>query len=316
MKEMTLKASIIAYVGTLVLILTAGSVVQYFFGIIGVAVTELMILGWSLAVLKASGVSFRTVFPFELPKLRQMFGALAIYFGAYMSAASVSIATTTVFPSSAKIEAAMISVLTERGEITAFIAAAVLPSFCEELLHRGILLSGVRNYIHKRMTAKGRYNPVGERHVIVFILGAAFGLFHLDPIRFLPTAILGAGLSYIALRIGSLFMPVCLHFLNNAVSVVSAFMAQTARVQEDAAAVIAGIEYPVYAYIGMATMYIGLALPSLWVGSRLFAGSGERANRGRMLAVMTAALILVLGGGFAAAYGIYGAAHAAGLTGL
>jgi membrane protease YdiL (CAAX protease family) len=84
---------------------------------------------------------------------------------------------------------------------------ALTPAICEELLFRGAMLGLVR----KSLPAWGQ----------VLVVGLLFGLIHASFFRVLPTGILGLVLTWAAIRSGSLAVPVLIHFLNNALSVVS-----------------------------------------------------------------------------------------------
>jgi len=77
----------------------------------------------------------------------------------------------------------------------------ISPAICEELLFRGILLQG----------ALGKVSPSWA----VLITGLLFGLFHLDPYRFVGTTVLGFIMAYVALRASSLLASMVYHAANN-----------------------------------------------------------------------------------------------------
>jgi len=83
---------------------------------------------------------------------------------------------------------------------------AVLPAICEELLFRGILLSGL----------KRRLRPAA----LVVVVGIIFGLFHVSLYRIAPTAALGMVLTVIAIMTGSVFPGMVMHAGNNALGVL------------------------------------------------------------------------------------------------
>ncbi len=103
---------------------------------------------------------------------------------------------------------------------------AVTPAVCEEVLFRGVFLSGSRN----------RFSSVGA----LALNAAVFGAFHLAPqtaFRFLPTAWLGLLLALVVWRTGSIWLAVGMHFLNNAtvllLTVAPGFRDQFAEVERD-----------------------------------------------------------------------------------
>jgi sodium transport system permease protein len=86
------------------------------------------------------------------------------------------------------------------------LVVGVLPGICEELLFRGVVLSLLpRRFSQAKLIA---------------IVGTLFGAFHMSILRFLPTAALGALLTFVRLRAGSLWPAMLLHCLHNSLSVV------------------------------------------------------------------------------------------------
>lgn len=86
---------------------------------------------------------------------------------------------------------------------------AVTPAICEELVFRGVLLSGLRSRL-------GMVASVAGSAVV-------FGAFHLSfetAIRFLPTLWLGLLLGYVVWETRSILPAMLMHFVNNAVVVV------------------------------------------------------------------------------------------------
>ena len=68
-------------------------------------------------------------------------------------------------------------------------------------MHRGVILHTMYS--------------VRREWMVVLIMGIYFGLFHSDPLRFLPTAILGALMSYIMLETENMVYSSFFHFVNN-----------------------------------------------------------------------------------------------------
>ncbi len=95
-----------------------------------------------------------------------------------------------------------------RGMLLTLFLMALTPAICEEALFRGPILRGLRT----------RLPPAGA----AILTGLLFGIYHLDPWRLLPTAILGVALSGIALASGSIIPSMVAHFANNACLIVLA----------------------------------------------------------------------------------------------
>lgn len=85
-----------------------------------------------------------------------------------------------------------------------FVLSAILPGFCEEFLHRGIML----------FTNKKVNNP---RYCLI-ISSLLFGLMHLNINQFFYAAILGCLMGYIDLCADSIFPSMIIHFMNNFLS--------------------------------------------------------------------------------------------------
>lgn len=81
------------------------------------------------------------------------------------------------------------------------IVAAVLPAFCEEVVFRGAVAYSAGNMRNKLAA--------------LALSGALFALFHANPAQTLHQFVLGALLSLLALRSGSLWTSVIVHLFNN-----------------------------------------------------------------------------------------------------
>ena len=90
----------------------------------------------------------------------------------------------------------------------ALLTATVLAPVCEELLFRGFLLRAFRS---------------SGLHAAVWLSAVCFGLFHMDPVRFVPTAALGVVFGYLAVWGGSVFPAMVAHTANNGLVLLVAF---------------------------------------------------------------------------------------------
>lgn len=87
------------------------------------------------------------------------------------------------------------------GYIGALIAIALLPAVFEEILFRGILLNGVKQF--------GTF-------IGALLCGVLFALYHQNPPQTIYQCICGTAFAFVALRAGSVLPTVCAHFFNNA----------------------------------------------------------------------------------------------------
>ncbi|RMG40024.1 MAG: CPBP family intramembrane metalloprotease [Planctomycetota bacterium] len=83
---------------------------------------------------------------------------------------------------------------------------AVVPGVCEELVFRGFMLSGFR-----------RSHRTG---LAIALAAVTFGAMHMIPQQVFNASLLGLVLGLLAVRSGSLFVPITMHVLFNAASVV------------------------------------------------------------------------------------------------
>jgi hypothetical protein len=91
------------------------------------------------------------------------------------------------------------------GVAFSLLTLAVTPALCEELLFRGY----VQRQAERSLGAAGG----------VLLSGLVFGLYHLRLTQALPLIALGLYLAYLAWRTGSLWVPIVVHFANNAFAV-------------------------------------------------------------------------------------------------
>jgi sodium transport system permease protein len=89
----------------------------------------------------------------------------------------------------------------------AWVLVALVPAVSEELLFRGLILSGLR--------------PLGNRTALI-VSSLLFAVAHASIYRLLPTLFLGLLLGWIVLRTGSLFCSILIHVLNNGIAVTIA----------------------------------------------------------------------------------------------
>jgi len=89
--------------------------------------------------------------------------------------------------------------------IFTFALMSVLPGICEELFFRGFLLRGFRK----------KYSDWFS----IVLVGILFGIFHVDPYRFLPVTLLGILFGYIVVKTGSIFPGMIAHITNNTIAI-------------------------------------------------------------------------------------------------
>ena len=91
------------------------------------------------------------------------------------------------------------------------VVACLLPSFCEELIFRGTVAQSL--------------SESNNRLAALSISGALFAIFHANPAQTVHQFVLGAFLTLLVFRSGSLWTSVIVHFFNNTLVVILSYTA-------------------------------------------------------------------------------------------
>ena len=92
--------------------------------------------------------------------------------------------------------------------LSILLAFAILPGICEELLFRGFLLAGLRQRL--------------KTLPLVLAVGLLFGLYHVSSEKIVIASLLGALLTFVCLRSGSIFPAMIVHMANNGLFLAAA----------------------------------------------------------------------------------------------
>lgn len=106
-----------------------------------------------------------------------------------------------------QITAMLLNVSTFRGLMLNLFVVALMPALGEELLFRGVLQQLLQSWTKKT-------------HLAVILTAVIFSAIHLQFFGFLPRLILGLLLGYLFVYTRSLWVPILVHFVNNASSVI------------------------------------------------------------------------------------------------
>lgn len=195
---------------SMVVLLFGGGYVQMQFGMAGLAITELGLLALGLIPLLFVDIKWKEMLPFPRPKVRHIVGMFLLWFGTFLLATLSSTVIGYFFPDQMLETGGMMNELfSSVSPVVAFLIVAVMPAICEEVLHRGLILTTMKS--------------LKKDWLIVLVMGLIFGVFHADPVRFLGTAILGASLTYLMLKTKNFLLPILFHMLNNSVSLIATF---------------------------------------------------------------------------------------------
>ena len=202
----TIQESLLIFIVALLLLVYAGGIVSLSNPAIGIIVQQLFIGALPvLACIYIKG-NVKEIFKLKLPKAKDVIASVCLYLGVGSFVLLISNLLTSIFPESGQsLNEDFLTILDGVPFVPALLLIALTPAICEELMFRGYMFTAFRNKI-------GLWKAI----LCVSIL---FGISHMDIIRILPTAILGASLAYAMYKADSIVASSLMHFLNNAFSV-------------------------------------------------------------------------------------------------
>ena len=142
-----------------------------------------------------------------------------------------------------------------------FIALALTPAICEELLFRGYL---------QRQVERG-WGTVAS----IVVVGVLFGLYHLRLSQVIPLSLLGVYLGFVVWATGSLWAGVLVHLLNNGLAVAASAVARQSPDVDLDAIEAAGMPW----YFGVAGLAVVAVLARVMIARRLDVAGPEPDSR-------------------------------------
>ncbi len=260
---------LILFLIVIALLIYVATPIQQAFRLYGVALTEIMLLACALIATFALKQKPKEIFPFKMPRLRPFFASLLTWLSAYALTTAVTLLSMYFFPQLYQVSNAIGSLITELPFGLSFFIVAIMPAICEEMLFRGFIFSSFK-----------RLKPVWA----VLLCGLLFGVFHLDPLRTLPTALLGIGFGYMLIKTDNLIYPVLFHFINNALSTIASFSQPANELAQayDLSTVFSGEMFVVSIVI-----YVLIAATLFYFAFRLFKPKKSKAEEAAEYALLT-----------------------------
>ncbi len=192
-----------------VAVIYLGGLAQVKYGVLGVVITQLIIVGVPMLMAIYSKKSIKKTFKLRCFKLVDIPVALVLIIGALMLGMALTAIVGSVFSSSAENIEASADMLFGNEFPIALVVVALLPAVCEELLFRGYVLGALTN----------RYSNT----VSIILSSALFGIYHMSVVKFFTTALLGAVIAYVAHKTKSLIPGIIMHFTNNAIACLAMY---------------------------------------------------------------------------------------------
>jgi membrane protease YdiL (CAAX protease family) len=203
---------------TMAIFIFAATPIQMALGMWGVAITEFLFVGISVGAALLLKFPLKEAFSFRKPRVGQVIGTLLMTFSGMLLVTTSTLVIFYFFPEGMNVAVGMNNLFNSVPGAISFFIVAIMPAICEELLHRGIILHTFKGWKSK--------------WAIVFAMAFIFGVFHLDPYRFLGTAILGGFLTYIAVESGNILLPMLYHFANNAISSLASMITPSEAMEQ------------------------------------------------------------------------------------
>ena len=279
---------VVSFVVMMVLFVIIGYPIQYKLGLIGVGITELLLLVMAIGAALIFKQDLREVFRIKKPKVRELLGVLVFFIGGYVLVIMITAIMTMLFPQGmTQVSAGLNDVMTSKGMWLGILIVSVMPAICEEAVHRGFILH----------TFKG----VKKQWVIVLSMALIFGVFHMDVYRFVPTAILGACMTWVMLKTDNMLMPSLYHGVNNLFPVLLGFAMKgltESLTTADSTSVTAATEMltssgaALLGAIGTYLMSLMIVPPLMFAGTLLMKPKGEKANGKHVAAVFVVSGVL------------------------
>lgn len=201
----------------LLLIFYIGTYAQIKWGFGGIAIQQGIILLCPLVYAWYIKADWKKLFSIQPPKPLQLLGAVLMGIGAFVGALLIGALLMPVFPDSAEGLTQLDDMLAGVPVYLLVLVVALMPAIGEELLFRGFVMG----------TLKNKCKPV----VTVLVTTLIFAAYHMSLIKMFTIGIVGLGLTLAAYKTGSIAASMCVHFMNNLLSVlISSYPEQLQKV--------------------------------------------------------------------------------------
>lgn len=190
----------------LLLIFYVGSFAQIKWGFGGVVIQQLIILLCPVLYAWYMKADAKKLFSIKKPGVSQVAGGVLFGIAAFLCAMIIGVLLVPFFPESADGLTQLDDMLTSQSAVVLILVVALMPAIGEELLFRGFVMG----------TLKNKCTGV----IAVLATTLLFAAYHMSLIKMFTIGIIGFGLTYAAYKSGSIVTSMCMHFLNNLLSVL------------------------------------------------------------------------------------------------
>lgn len=190
----------------LLLIFYVGSFAQIKWGFGGVVIQQLIILLCPVLYAWYMKADAKKLFSIKKPGVSQVAGGVLFGIAAFLCAMIIGVLLVPFFPESADGLTQLDDMLTSQPAVVLILVVALMPAIGEELLFRGFVMGTLKN----KCTGM----------IAVLVTTLLFAAYHMSLIKMFTIGIIGFGLTYAAYKSGSIVTSMCMHFLNNLLSVL------------------------------------------------------------------------------------------------
>ena len=162
---------------------------------------------------KKTGKNFNEVFFINKVSLNYWIAIIVFMFGYVILSSELDNVLEYFLPMPLLLENAFESIMVEQLFIFSIIMIVIIPTITEEMLFRGIIVSGFKE------------NYSGKKTIIVSAL--LFGLIHLNPWQFVSAFIVGLFSAWLCLRTKSILLCLYIHFFNNLLGLIAMKFSET-----------------------------------------------------------------------------------------
>lgn len=257
--------------------------IQRAIGLWGVFITEIGLLAIALLANLVFGGNLKRDFSFNKFTTRQLFGGTFIWLGGLFAGFAVNYIIMWLFPGMAERSAGMASMFTSENIFVGILIVAVSPAICEEMVHRGFIM--------------GSFAGIKNKALVVIMTGIIFGIFHLDPYRFIQTALLGAAFAYVLVETKSILLTMIFHFINNFYSIMVQFFSVKSGMLNEETVQMAQSMINGTMVLAFCLIFGALSLGALYGGYMLITKREKKPHQIRsMVIVIVTAVVLMMSG--------------------
>ena len=191
---------------TALLMIYLGGSLELSYGFFGILGTQACILLVPLLIALYTKKDLKKTFLLKRCEPSYLLAGLTMVLGAILVGIFINQIVSLFFQSSTAAAEASMELLKGHHIVGALLVIALAPAICEEFLFRGYLFTAMEK----------KYSPWPA----IVLTSCLFGFYHMSLARFFGTAFLGGCNCYMAKKSGSLLPGCCMHFINNALSVL------------------------------------------------------------------------------------------------